>query len=107
MKKLDTNEGVALRWIDSDAHLSKCVDTAEIIQKNLDLEDKLTQVREEAKRIGISDSLNKDQTELLRLNERCDHIIFYSRPATVSSSRPLTKTAIQALTSSLCYLLLR
>ena len=59
-----------------DTYLRKHVDADEIIQKNLDLEDKLTQVREETKCIGTSESLNKDKTELLRLHEMHNHIIF-------------------------------
>ena len=54
--------------IDLVTHLKKYDNAAEIMQKNLNLEDKLTQVREESKRIGTSDSLNKDKTELLRLH---------------------------------------
>ena len=49
--QLDTNEGASLRSIDSDTYLRKHIDAAEKIQKNLDFEDKLTQVREEDKLI--------------------------------------------------------
>ena len=61
--------------IGSDTHLRKYFDAAEIIQKNLDLEDKLNQVRDEAKRVGTSYSLNKDQKDLLRMHGRCNRVI--------------------------------
>ena len=41
----------------------------------MDVEEKLTRFREEDKLIGTSDSLNKDQTELLRRHERHNHVI--------------------------------
>ena len=72
--QLDTNEGVALRSIDSGTHFKKHADAAKII-KNLNLEDKLTEVREEYKRIEASYSFNTHQTELLGLHERHDHAI--------------------------------
>ena len=54
-------EGVFLRSIDSDRHLSACKDAAEIIKYDENLENKLLQVQEEARRIGTASTLNKDQ----------------------------------------------
>ena len=58
---LDSNfEGADLRSIDANNHMSKCDDAAKLIKKNADLEEKLWQVRSEAKNAGTTDELHKD-----------------------------------------------
>ena len=71
----DDYEGVALGSIDADRHLPVCTDSAEIIKKNEDLETKLVQVQKEARRIGTTSTLAKDQLELLRIHERYNHVM--------------------------------
>ena len=46
-----------------------------MIKDNKDLEDKLLKVQEEAHQIGTASTLNKDQLELLKINERHNHVV--------------------------------
>ena len=67
--------GVALRAINHETHVSKYVDAAELIAKNADLEDKLTKIQQEVRHICTKDTLTKDQIELLQIHERFNHVI--------------------------------
>ena len=69
----DEVTGVAL--LDKDAHLSKCMDSADLIAKNSDLEDKLLKLQEDAKQVCTKETLDKNQLELLQLHERFNHVI--------------------------------
>lgn len=71
----EDDHGVALQSINTDSHLNKYVDAVKLINKNQDLEKKLAKVQEEARMIGTSETLSKDQTELLRIHERYNHVI--------------------------------
>ena len=63
--RLEANEGVAMRSIDTNTHLKSYVYTSESIKSNLYLEEKFNKVRKEDKRFRTSDTLSKDQTELI------------------------------------------
>ena len=71
----ENDYGVALRIINAKTHLNKYVDTVELINKNKDLEEKLAKVQEEARQIGTKETLSKDQSKLLQLHERYNHVI--------------------------------
>ena len=71
----DRHDGFCLRSIDSERHLSQCKDAAEIIKHNEDLENKLLKVQEEARRIGTTSIISKDQLELLKIHDRHNHVM--------------------------------
>ena len=50
-------------------------DAAETIKHNEDLENKILKAQEEAHRIGTTSTLSKDQLELIKIHERCNHVM--------------------------------
>ena len=71
----ENNYSVALWVIDAETHLNKYEDAVELIKKNKDLEQKLAKVQEEAYQIGTAETLWKDQSKLLRIHKRYNHVI--------------------------------
>jgi len=68
-------KGVALRSIDARTHLNRYIDAAELISKNKNLEQKLSKFWEKAKIIRTAKILSKEQSKLLRLHKRYNHVI--------------------------------
>ena len=56
---------ICLRFIYSKRHLSAATNVAELIKKNEDLKDDLLKVQEKTCRIGILETLTKDQQDPL------------------------------------------
>ena len=86
--------------------MCKHIDTADLISKNKDLELKLSKVQEEAKMIGTADTLSKDQSELLRLHERFNHVIYIPDLQTLAAAGHFPKRSSKCTRpacTSCCY----
>ena len=75
LESCHNDDGVALNPIDPKNRLNNFIDTLDFMSKNADLEEKLLKIQKEAILTGTSETLNKDQQELLRIHERHNHVI--------------------------------
>ena len=87
----DGCEGVFLRSIDAKHHLSAHKDSAEIIKHNEYLENELLKVQEEARVVGTSSTLNKNQLELLKIHERHNQLMSIANIQLLVATRTLPK----------------
>ena len=67
--------------------MNKQSNAVELIAKYYDLEDKLLQVQEEAKHIGTTETISKDQLEHLRTHERHNHIASMANVQSLAAAR--------------------